>query len=196
MSVEERRLGTWHVVGLETVREHWAWLLGLGFAMILLGVGAIAAPGMATLATEILIGWVLLIGGIVHVIGSAWTRPWSGFFVSLLTGVVYLIAGAILLAYPLTGVLALTILLGMFFLVIGAFEMTTAFALRPLGSWSLMLASGILSLIVAFLILAQWPDTAAWAIGLLVGIYLLWGGIARVSIALMARQERGHAVQH
>lgn len=183
----ERRYGILQAVGLEAVEENWGWFLALGIALSILGIAAISVPQVTTLATELFIGWILLIGGVAQVVNAFWSRRWGGFFLALLAGILYLVVGALLLAYPLRGVLVLTLLLGMFFMIEGAFKITISFALRPIPNWGLVLASGIISLLIAFLILANWPSTAAWAIGLLVGLDLLFSGWAMVMIALAAR---------
>jgi uncharacterized membrane protein HdeD (DUF308 family) len=188
MSVEERRYGAAGIAGLETLREKWGWFLALGIALIVLGIAAISTPQLTTLATELFIGWILVIGGVVQAVNALYSRRWGGFFLALLVGVLYLVVGLLLLSYPLRGVLALTLVLGMFFLIEGAMKITISFALSPLGNWGLVLASGIASLIIAFLILANWPSTAAWAIGLLLGLDLLFSGTSMAAVALSARR--------
>lgn len=185
MSVEERRL--LQMPGTEALEHAWSWFLALGIILMLLGIAAIVLPGLATLATTVFIGWILIIGGLAQVIHSFWSRGWGGFFLTLLAGILSIFVGGLMLTYPVQGVLALTMLLGLFFLLQGVFEIVLSVAVRPLSSWGWVLASGIISLIIGFLILANWPTTAAWAIGLLVGIGLFWAGLARVMIALSAR---------
>lgn len=192
MSVEERRLRLMQAIGLEPLQAVWQWFLALGVIMIILGIAAIALPGITTLATEVFIGWIVLLGGVVQTVSAFWARRWGGFFLALLSGILFLVVGALMLAYPVMGILALTLLLGVLFLLQGAFEITLAVAVRPSTSWGWLLVSGILSLLIAFLILANWPSAAAWAIGLLVGVALLWYGLARVMLALAARSALRH----
>jgi uncharacterized membrane protein HdeD (DUF308 family) len=190
MSTEsERRHGTLESVGLDIVRRHSQRYLAQGVALVILGLVAVALPSVATVATELLIGFVLIVSGIAQLFTSFSLRGWGGFLVALLAGVLYIVAGGLLLTYPLRGVLALTLVLGMFFLLAGGFKITMSFALRPLPHWGLVLASGVLSLFIALLILANWPSAAAWAIGLLVGVDLLFTGAAMVMVAAPAYRE-------
>jgi len=192
MSVEERRLRALVMPGAEVVVQNWAWLLALGIILSALGIVAIGAPVVTSLVTALFVGWLLLIGGLVQIVHAFKARRWGGFFLALLAAVLYLVVGALLISFPVPGVLALTLLLGLFFLLQGAFEISFSFALHDLPGWGWLLASGLISLVIAFLILANWPSVAAWAIGLLVGVGLLWGGLARILIALSARRVARH----
>jgi uncharacterized membrane protein HdeD (DUF308 family) len=173
----------------EAVQHHWGWYLALGIALIILGIIAIGVPQWVTLATAMFIGWVLIIGGIAYAVHSLWVREWGNFFLTALAGVVYLFTGILLISHPVAGVVALTLLLGLLFLIQGAFRISVAFALRPLANWGLVLVSGISSFIIALLILFGWPASAFWAIGLLVGIDLLFAGISLTALAIPARRE-------
>jgi uncharacterized membrane protein HdeD (DUF308 family) len=167
--------------------RHWGWLLILGIFMILLGLIAIGTPWVGALAIDFLVGWLLVVGGLAHLIDSVQSRKWSGFFLELLTGALYLVIGIVLLMHPLRGILTLTMLLGIFFMIEGVFKIVLAIELRKIWSWGWMLMNGILALILGGLIWNQWPSSSAWAIGLLVGIDLLFGGWTMIILSLAAR---------
>jgi uncharacterized membrane protein HdeD (DUF308 family) len=172
-----------------SLHEHWKLFLIEGIILIVLGLIAIVVPPIATLAVAILVGWLFLISGILGLVTTFWMRHAPGFWWSLLSAVLGIAAGIVLLARPLTGALSLTLVLIVFFVIEGIASIM--FALehkRELsGRWGFMLASGIIDLIIAAIILMGLPGSAAWAIGLLVGINMLFGGSALVAMAMHAR---------
>lgn len=170
--------------------DSWGFLLAEGIILVLLGAAAIIIPPIATLAIELLVGWLFLISGIVGLVTTFMMRQAPGFWWSLFSAVLAVAAGVVLLVWPLSGVLSLTLLLVAFFILEGV--ATIMYALdhkRELsGRWGWLLASGIVDLALAAIIFAGLPGTAAWAIGLLVGINMLFGGAALIGLALHARR--------
>jgi len=173
-----------------SLHEHWVLFLIEGIILVVLGLGAIVIPPIATLAIELLLGWLFLISGIVGSISTFWMRQAPGFWWSLVSALLAIVAGVVLLLWPLSGILSLTLVLIVFFVIEGGTSIM--FALdhkRELsGRWEWMLASGIIDLVLAAIIIAGLPGTAAWAIGLLVGINMVFGGSALIAIALHARE--------
>jgi uncharacterized membrane protein HdeD (DUF308 family) len=171
------------------LRENWHLLLIEGIILALLGVAAIIIPPAATFAVEILLSWLFFISGVVGLITTFMMRQAPGFWWSLFSALVAIAAGVTLIAWPASGVLSLTILLIAFFILEGI--ATIMYALehkRELsGRWGLLLSSGIIDLGLAAIILLGLPGTAAWALGLLVGINMLFGGAAMIGLALHAR---------
>jgi uncharacterized membrane protein HdeD (DUF308 family) len=176
----------------KSVRDHWILFLVEGIVLLILGFLAIVIPPLATLAVTILLGWLFLISGIVGLFTTFWARHAPGFWWSLLSAVLGLAAGLALLAWPVSGAVSLTLVLILFFLIEGIASIMYALEHRQQvsGRWGWMLASGIVDLILAAIIFAGLPGTAAWAIGLLVGINMLFGGGALVAMALHARASR------
>lgn len=172
------------------LHEHWVLFLIEGVVLLVLGATAIVLPPLATVAVTILIGWLLLVSGVIGLFTSFWMREAPGFWWSLLSAVVAIVVGAMLLGAPLIGAVSLTIVLVGFFIIEGA--VTIMFALdhkRELsGQWGWMLVSGLIDLVLGAMIFAGLPSTAAWAIGLLVGINMVFGGAALISMALAARK--------
>jgi uncharacterized membrane protein HdeD (DUF308 family) len=172
-----------------SMHEHWVLLLVEGVVLLVLGLAAIMIPPIATLAVAILIGWLFLISGILGLIMTFWMRNAPGFWWSLVSAIIGIAAGVALLASPVSGAISLTLILIVFFTIEGIASIM--FALehkRELsGRWGWMLASGVIDLILAGIIFAGLPGTAAWAIGLLVGINLVFGGVALIAMALHAR---------
>ena len=160
------------------IAENRTWFIILGVLLIILGIAAISFPLLTTIAAKIFLGWLLLIGGIVQIVHAFSTRRWSEFLLEVLVGVLYLIAGGWLAFFPLTGIVTLTVLLAAIFIAQGLLEAGMAFRMRPHAGWVWMLIASIAALAVGVLILIHLPSSAAWAIGLLVGIKLIMSGWA------------------
>lgn len=168
--------------------KNWLVYLIEGIVLIAIGLAAIFFPPVATLAATIFIGWLLLISGAVGLATTLYLRG-PGFMWSILSAILGIVAGAVLLAAPESGAISLTILVGFFFLIEGVVSLLFALDHRvelP-SAWVWMLLSGIVDLLLGGVVLAGLPGTAAWTIGLLVGINMLFGGIALVAMALAAR---------
>jgi uncharacterized membrane protein HdeD (DUF308 family) len=171
------------------VREHWMAFLIEGILLVIFGLAAIIVPPLASLAVTILLGWLFLISGIAGLALTFWARQMPGFWWSLISAVLAIAAGVILLAMPVQGTLTLTIVVGAYFLAEGV--ATIMYALehrRELSErWSWLLVAGIMDLLIAAIIITGLPGSALWAIGLLVGINLLFGGSSLIGMALAAR---------
>ena len=179
---------------MEALSKNWGWLLALGILMIILGVFAIGAPVVATIAVQFALGWILVIGGVAEGIHAFMAQGWRGFLLELLSAILYVVVGVLLLVNPVEGALALTVVLAVFLIVEGIFKIIMAMRVRDHRGWGWLLASGILSAILGVLIWAQWPASGLWVIGLLVGIQLLFTGWALVMLALAARAHRQASV--
>jgi len=171
------------------IHEHWGLFLTEGIILVVLGVIAILVPVLATITVTILIGWLFLISGIVGLVTTFMMRQAPGFWWSLLSGILGVAAGIVLLLWPISGALSLTLLLSAFFIIEGVASIMYAIDHRNqlTGRWGWMLVSGIVDLILAAIIIVGLPETAAWALGLLVGINMLFGGTALIGMAFAAR---------
>jgi uncharacterized membrane protein HdeD (DUF308 family) len=175
------------------VQKHWRALLIEGILLIALGLGAIIVPSLASLAVTIFLGWLFLIGGLAELALLVWARRTPGFWWSLLSALLLIGAGIILIVRPIRGTLTLTIVLGAYFAAEGVVTIVYAFERRRELSkrWGWLIISGIIDLLVAGCIIAGLPGSAVWAIGLLVGIDLVFGGFALIGIALAGRKIDG-----
>jgi uncharacterized membrane protein HdeD (DUF308 family) len=174
------------------VREHWKAFLLEGILLVVLGLAAMILPPLASLAVTIFLGWMFLISGIAGLALTFWARRMPGFWWSLVSAILALGAGIILLTQPVQGTLTLTIVVGAYFLAEGV--ATIMYALehrRELSErWSWLLIAGLMDLLIAAVIIAGLPGSALWAVGLLVGINLLFGGASLIGMALAARNGR------
>jgi uncharacterized membrane protein HdeD (DUF308 family) len=173
----------------EAVREHWVLFLVEGIILVVLGILAIVVPPLATIGVTIFIGWLFLISGIAGLITTFGARHAPGFWWALLSAILGIAAGIVLLGWPVSGAISLTLLLIAFFTIEGVLSIMYALEHKRelTGQWGWMLVSGIIDLILAVMIFAGLPGTAAWALGLLVGINMLFGGAALIAMALHAR---------
>jgi len=189
MSMNQAGAGLQQAVA-SAIHEHWKLFLIEGIILALLGVAAIAVPWIATLAFTLVLGWLFLISGIVGLVTTFWMRGMPGFWWSLFSAIIAIAAGLILLTSPVSGALSLTFVLIAFFVIEGIVTIMYAIEHRNQlsGRWGWMLASGVVDLILAGIIFAGLPGTAAWALGLLVGINLVFGGTAMIGMALAAKQ--------
>jgi uncharacterized membrane protein HdeD (DUF308 family) len=170
------------------VHDHWRFLLAQGIVMIVLGLLAVLLPNVATLAVEILIGSLFLAGGLVRLLTLPRCRTAPGFWWSVVIAALSVVLGVVLLVKPAQGALTLTMVLLAFFIAEGILSIAAAFvAHRPLGNWGWPLLSGVVDLILAYLIWRGWPASAAWAIGLLVGINMFFLGLSLAMTAIAAR---------
>jgi uncharacterized membrane protein HdeD (DUF308 family) len=175
----------------QAVREHWKLFLIEGIILVILGILAILVPPLATIAVTILIGWLFLISGVAGLITTFGARHAPGFWWSLLSALLGIAAGLVLLVWPLSGAMSLTLLLIVFFIIEGVLSIMYAIEHKRelTGQWGWMLVSGIIDLILAAMIWGGLPSTAAWALGLLVGINMLFGGSAMIAMAMHARRS-------
>ena len=175
----------------ETVKAHWKAFLFEGILLAVLGIAALILPPLASLAIAIFLGWMFLISGIGGLIVTYWARSTPGFWWSLISAALAVLAGLLLLARPMQAVLTLTIVLGAYFLAEGV--ATIMYALehrRELSSrWSWLLVSGLIDIAISFMVITGLPSSAEWAIGILIGINLLFGGATLIGIALAARNS-------
>jgi uncharacterized membrane protein HdeD (DUF308 family) len=178
---------------MDVLQRGWRWLLGLGAFLSALGVLLIVAPAVGTLAVDLLVGWLLMVGGVAQLIHAFMTKAWRGFLLELLSGALYAIVGILLVFYPMAGAQALTLCLGGFLAIDGVVRIGMALRLRPGHGWGWVLLGGIVTLILAAMIWTQWPGSAIWVIGLLVGINLLFTGWSLTMMALAARGHEGQA---
>ena len=171
------------------IHQHWVMFLIEGIILVILGIIAIVLPPLATIAFTIIIGWIFLVSGIVGLITTFMARHAPGFWWALISALIAIAAGIVLLLWPISGSVSLTLVLIAFFVIEGIASIFYAIEHRNqlTGRWGWMLVSGIIDLILAAIIFAGLPGTALWALGLLVGINMVFGGVALIGMAMAAR---------
>jgi len=166
------------------------WSVALGILLLVAGVLAIALPFFAGIAATIFFGWLILLSGVAHLV-YAWSERGAGATVwQILIGVVYICAALFLPFFPLAGIVALTLVLGIYIAVEGVFELGAFATLRRVPGSYWFLIDGLVSLLLAALILVHWPSSSLWALGTLVGVSLIFSGIARITLPAGLRAVR------
>jgi uncharacterized membrane protein HdeD (DUF308 family) len=173
----------------DTVHLHWQIFLTQGVIMVVLGVLAVVWPQISTIAVDVYVGWLFLLSGVVGLVSMFLAQNVQAFLWSLLTAALSLFVGVLLLWHPTEGAVSLTLVLIALFIVEGIFQIAASLSYRDVfpDSWGWMLASGIVDLILAALIIKGWPSTASWALGLIVGINLFSSGLAVIMVALAGK---------
>ena len=176
---------------VKAMHEHWRLYLGEGACLLILGLIAVAVPPLTTLAETILFGWLFVVSGAIGLFTTFWMRGVPGFRWSLASAVLAILAAIWLLARPIAGPLTLTAVLILFFLIEGISSVMFAIDHRRelSGQWEFMLLSGLVDLVLCVMIASGLPSTAIWALGLLVGVNMAFGGVALIAMALHARSE-------
>jgi uncharacterized membrane protein HdeD (DUF308 family) len=172
----------------QEIKSATGWSVALGILLVVLGIGAIAVPLASSLAVAFWIAWVLLGCGVIELIYAIQTRAEGGILWKILCAAAYLVAGIYLLVNPLNAVAALALMLSIFLVVQGLFEVIMAIQIRPAPNWGWMLFSGALTLLLGGMLWSEWPGNSLWLIGLVVGISLISSGISRIMLSLVVRQ--------
>jgi uncharacterized membrane protein HdeD (DUF308 family) len=173
---------------IKAVSERSGWFTALGILMIILGAVAIGAPFMTGVAVSLLVGWLLIISGVAHAFHAFKATGWRGGIVQFLCALLYLGVGIMMITRPVAGLLALTMTVLVYFVVSGIFKIILAIRAENLPQRGWVTFSGIMSLVLAIYVGAQFPDSAMWVIGLLFGIEMMFSGWAFVMLAMAARR--------
>jgi len=165
---------------LDTIKQHAGLVLGLGILLLVLGILALVAPLAAGLSIALATGVLLLVGGIGQLFFSFKAGSFGRGLMIFILGVLTVLAGIIMIAQPGVGLATLTLFLAAYFIVEGVFEIIWSFQLKPATGWGWALFSGIVSLLLGIMIWSQFPLSGAWAIGVLVGVKLIFSGMTLV----------------
>ena len=169
------------------VCKRWNTFLLSGFFLVILGTIALSSAFWTTMASVMFFGILLLAAGIVNALHAFWASEWKGFFIQLVVGILSAIVGWLILANPGAGAASITLLLAVFFIAAGLFKVAGAL-LRDVERWGWMLVSGLTTLALGLLILARWPSSALWVLGLFIGIDLIVSGWTYVMYSLTVRK--------
>ena len=175
----------------DEVKKRSAWSIFMGVVTAALGVFLIIYPLTTATITTLLVGWVMIFVGIAQFFFALHSQTVGNFFLKILLGALYVIAGAALAFFTFEGVEALTGLLGTLLLVQAGLLVVTAYQVKPMDGWGWFLFDAAASIIVGMMILIRWPSSSVWAIGTLVGVAALMGGISRIVIASKIRSGAG-----
>jgi uncharacterized membrane protein HdeD (DUF308 family) len=174
------------VLDVQTFKKNWGWFFAAGILLVVLGVFAASASVFTTMISIVLLGTLLVIGGVAKIIYSIWLRRWTGFVPNLLVGILYTIVGVYTLMHPAASAVALTLLIAVLFLISGTFRVASSLTLQ-FENWGWVLFSGLISIALGGMILAEWPESGLWVLGLFIGIDLIFAGWTWIFLSLQAR---------
>jgi uncharacterized membrane protein HdeD (DUF308 family) len=171
------------------IKKATGWIIALSIVLIILGILAILLPGLASAFFTLVMGWIALISGVVMIVQSFVSKPVRGFWLNLVVGILYVIAGIYILANLGAAILGLTLAFGILFIVEGIYTIIMGFTNRAghRMSW-LVVLNGVITLILGIMVLNRFPFSAIWLIGLYVGISLLMSGASLLAAALATRR--------
>ncbi|HWA99193.1 MAG TPA: HdeD family acid-resistance protein [Pirellulales bacterium] len=175
---------------LQRLRHHGVWFIVLGVLLVVAGTAAIVVPAVTvgtTFAATIFLGVLLMVAGVATIINSFWVGQWSGFFLNLLVGILYLAAGFIMTENPVVSAVTLTVFIAVSWIVLGVFRIVSALTIR-FGQWGWALLSGAITTIAGVVIYRHLPFDAAWVIGLLVGLEMLFNGWTWIMLGTALRR--------
>ncbi len=170
------------------VRRASTWSILSGVLLIILGILAIGSPFLAAVAVNIVLAWLIMLAGVVHLIFAFQAHGPGSFLWKLLVGLAYIAFGVYLVLHPVLGVESLTLVVAVLFLLEGVLEMVLFFRLRRLQGSIWMLLDGIVTLLLGLMIYSGWPSSSNWAIGILVGVSLIFSGVTRLVLSLAVRK--------
>lgn len=172
---------------LDVLRKKWGWFLGLGILLIVLGAMAVGSSATMTWATMVFVGWMMIVGGLFQVAHAIATKGWNGFFLDLLTGVLYVVVGMMVVANPGVSAVALTLLIAVLLILGGIFRILIAVTVRFQNRFWLAI-HGAINILLGFAIWQDWPLSGLWVIGLFVGIDMMFNGLSLVMLGLAAKR--------
>lgn len=175
--------------GLEEVKRKWGWFLALGILLILLGTVALGSAFLMSVFSMLFLGWMMIVGGVLEAFHAFTCKRWSGFFIDLLTGLLYVVVGFMVVGNPGAAAVTLTLLIAMFLIFGGIFRIVVALVLRY-PHWGWVLIHGAVNLLLGILIWQQWPVSGLWVIGMFVGIDMIFNGWSLVMLGLAARSAK------
>ncbi len=173
----------------EEAKQNWGWLLALGILLIVLGTGIISTSYYATLFSVILLGVFLIAAGIIQITQAFLARKWSGLFLALFLGILYLVTGFLFLARPETAAISITLWIAAFCFIAGLFRMLAALLLR-FEQWGWVFFNGLVTFLLGLMIYADWPLSGLWVIGLFVGIDMILAGWSWIFLAFSANKRK------
>jgi len=166
--------------------QYWGWFLAFGVGLLALGVAAVARSVTATIVSMVFFGWLMVLAAAIEVAQAVMVAHWAGFFQHALAAVLFGVVGFLLVLRPVISAEVLTLFMAAFFLVGGLFQLVGSFWIG-LPGWGWYAADAVITLALGVLVLAQWPASGLWVIGLFVGIDLIFYGFAWIAVALGLR---------
>lgn len=176
-----------HLVGLDVIGKKWGWLCGLGILLVLLGMAAIGASVLVTMATMVFIGCLMVLGGLLQTMSAISMRGWSGFYIDLMAGILSTVIGVVIISHPGATAVALTLLIAVLLMLSGIFRIIAGLSVNYQNrNW--LILHGVTNLLLSFVIMSDWPVSASSLIGLFIGIDMMFNGWSLIMLGLVVRR--------
>ena len=187
MSIQHKAsIAELHLVGVDQLRRRWGWFVGLGIVLVVLGTIAIGSSVIFTLASMVFLGWLMIIGGVLQTAHAFSCKERAGFFIDLLSGLLYSVAGFLIVVNPAATAMGLTLMIAILLIFGGIFRIVAAIAVRfHNGIW--LVLHGLVNLLLGTCILQEWPVSGLWVIGLFIGIDMLFSGWSLIMLGFAAK---------
>ena len=179
---------------IRALRAKWGWIVALGVIFMIAGIIALGSVVMATVSAVLIVGIMMIMAGVAEIIAAFNVKDWGKFALWMLLGLLYVAAGVICIVDPLAAAVILTLMVGAALVVGGILRMVLAWNMREAGKpWGWVVVSGIISLLLGFMIIAQWPYSGVYVLGIFLGIDLIFIGSGWIAIGLALRQRAARA---
>ena len=175
--------------GIEPLRAKWGWIVALGVVYVIVGFIALGSVVTATAASVLVVGIMMVIAGVAEIINAFQVKTWGKFFLWLILGALYVVAGFVTFENPVLAALVLTLMLGAMLVASGIMRIIIAFSMKEGTPWIWAVVSGIVTLLLGLIILAGWPVSSLYVLGLFLGIDLVIAGACWIGIGLGLRQR-------
>ncbi|MDH6259460.1 HdeD family acid-resistance protein [Bradyrhizobium sp. BR13661] len=175
--------------GIAALHAKWGWIVGLGVVYLIAGFVALGSVVMATVASVLVVGAMMIVAGAAEIIGAFQMKSWGKFLIWALLGVLYVIAGFLTFDNPLFAAVLLTLFLGASLIASGAVRLFLAFSMKRESPWVWVALSGAITLLLGLLIVARWPVNSVYILGLFLGIDLVMAGAGWISLGFSLKQR-------
>ena len=174
---------------LAPLRAKWGWIVALGVIYVIAGLIALGSVVMATVVSVFVVGIMMLIAGVAEVINAFQVKSWGRFLFWLLLGALYIVAGFVTFENPLLAAAVLTLILGIALVISGIMRIILAFSVQEGVPWIWIVVSGIITLLLGLVILAHWPVSSLYVLGLFLGIDLVFAGAGWIGLGFGLRSQ-------
>jgi uncharacterized membrane protein HdeD (DUF308 family) len=177
-------------LSIAPLRAKWGWIVALGIVYVIAGFIALGSVVMATVASVLVVGIMMIVAGIAEVINAFQVKSWGKFLLWALLGVLYIVAGFVTFDNPLFAAVLLTLMLGASLVASGIMRIILAFSMRAEMPWIWVALSGVITLLLGLLILARWPINSIYILGLFLGIDLIMAGVSWLGLGFGLHRGR------
>jgi uncharacterized membrane protein HdeD (DUF308 family) len=170
--------------GVAPLRAKWGWILALGIVYLVTGIIALGSVVMATAASVFVVGIMMVVAGVAEVINAFQIKTWGWFLLWILLGALYIVAGFVTFQNPLLAAVILTFILGVTLVASGIMRIILGFSMREGSAWLWVVLSGLITLLLGGVILAHWPVSSLYVLGIFLGVDLVFAGVSWIAISL------------